>query len=103
MRRGRYTNVRIWSFSDLGTCRKEDLFVTNGSATEIVEIDNLKQQYMNDEDKVWEINKQIQILNHQANSNIPDNKKEIIEKNIEEVKARAEENKKNEPFWGLLS
>lgn len=28
VRRGRYTNVKIWSYSDLGTCRKEDLFVT---------------------------------------------------------------------------
>lgn len=29
VRRGRYTNVKIWSHMDLGTCRKEDLFVTN--------------------------------------------------------------------------
>ena len=28
VRRGRYTNVKIWSYADLGTCRKEDLFVT---------------------------------------------------------------------------
>jgi len=30
VRRGRFTNVRIWSFFDYGTCRKRDLFVTNG-------------------------------------------------------------------------
>lgn len=27
-RRGRWTNIRIWSMADLGTCRKYDLFVT---------------------------------------------------------------------------
>lgn len=29
VRRGKYTNVRVWSKMDLGTCRKEDLFVTD--------------------------------------------------------------------------
>ena len=29
VRRGRYTNVRIWSYVDLGTCRKIDLFITD--------------------------------------------------------------------------
>lgn len=28
-RRGRYTAVRVWHYFDLGTCRMEDLFVTN--------------------------------------------------------------------------
>lgn len=28
VRRGKYTNVKIWSRIDLGTCRKEDLFIT---------------------------------------------------------------------------
>ena len=27
-RRGRWTQVRIWSYNDLGTCRKYDLFIT---------------------------------------------------------------------------
>ena len=31
VRRGRYTNVKIWSYADLGTCRKNDLFVTTAS------------------------------------------------------------------------
>ena len=31
VRRGRYTNVKIWSNVDLGTCRKEDLFVTTAN------------------------------------------------------------------------
>lgn len=29
-RRGRFVNIRIWSFVDLGTCRKKDLFMTDG-------------------------------------------------------------------------
>lgn len=29
VRRGKYTNVRIWSSVDLGTCRKKDLFITD--------------------------------------------------------------------------
>ena len=29
VRRGRYTNVKIWSYVDLGTCRKIDLFITD--------------------------------------------------------------------------
>lgn len=27
-RRGRWTMVRIWSYNDLGSCRREDLFIT---------------------------------------------------------------------------
>jgi replicative DNA helicase len=29
VRRGKYTNVKIWSYVDLGTCRKKDLFITD--------------------------------------------------------------------------
>lgn len=29
VRRGKYNKVRIWSYMDLGNCRREDLFVTN--------------------------------------------------------------------------
>lgn len=35
LRRGRYTNVRIWSHMDLGTLRKTDLFLTDGNYNEI--------------------------------------------------------------------
>ena len=31
LRRGRYKNVRIWCIIDLGTCRIEDLFMTNSN------------------------------------------------------------------------
>ena len=35
LRRGRYTEVRIWSYFDLGTCRKEDLFITRDDLKEV--------------------------------------------------------------------
>ena len=35
LRRGRYKNVRVWSNIDLGTCRMEDLFVTDTLGNEI--------------------------------------------------------------------
>lgn len=31
VRRGRWVDVRIWSRMDLGTCRKEDVFITDGN------------------------------------------------------------------------
>jgi replicative DNA helicase len=33
--RGRYNNVRIWSYVDLGTCRKKDLFITDSNMQSI--------------------------------------------------------------------
>ena len=35
VRRGKYTNVRIWSYVDLGTCRKLDLFITDEKLNEV--------------------------------------------------------------------
>lgn len=35
VRRGRFTNVKIWSYMDLGTCRKKDLFITGGDFNEV--------------------------------------------------------------------
>ena len=37
VRRGRFTNVRIWSYFDYGTCRKRDLFLTNGDFSPVQE------------------------------------------------------------------
>lgn len=45
VRRGRYTNVRIWSIVDLGTCRKEDLFVTNDRLQEIEDFQFLRFEF----------------------------------------------------------
>lgn len=68
-RRSRYKNVKIWSRTDLGTCRSEDLFITDGyynlienfrfidfkflsDSGEIVEFgEDKKQEVVNDEIK----------------------------------------------------
>lgn len=60
MRRGRYTQVRIWSYVDLGTCRTEDLVITDG-AFNPVPISILKQVYPED---IWGINKNVIKLNN---------------------------------------
>lgn len=39
-RRGRYTGVKIWSYADLGTCRIEDLFLTNND-NELISIETV--------------------------------------------------------------
>lgn len=35
VRRGKYVDVRIWHSADLGTCRTEDLFITDGNLSEV--------------------------------------------------------------------
>ena len=42
--RGRYNNVRIWSFVDLGTCRKKDLFITDANLESIPNFKELDYQ-----------------------------------------------------------
>lgn len=92
MRRGRYTQVRIWSRVDLGTCRKEDLFVTDAFFN-IVKVDNLKQEY-SEEDVTWEIQNAISQLNSQE--------LQLIEsKEVLEVSGKIME-RKDDLFAGLL-
>jgi hypothetical protein len=50
VRRGKYTNVRIWSYVDLGTCRKVDLFVTNERLQEIDDFQYLRFEFGEEED-----------------------------------------------------
>lgn len=47
VRRGKYNNIRIWVSMDLGTCRKEDLFVTDGSYNEIKDFNVINFMYDN--------------------------------------------------------
>jgi replicative DNA helicase len=35
VRQGSYTNVKIWSYIDLGTCRKRDLFITDSRLRDV--------------------------------------------------------------------
>lgn len=104
MRRGRYTQVRIWSLSDLGTCRREDLFVTDAKLS-IIQINNLKQEYEEDD---WSINDNISMLNldiditknnKEINNTAPKNL-EIVQNTIEYIEERIEDN--GQLFGGLL-
>lgn len=35
VRRGKYVDVRVWHCADLGTCRTDDLFITDGNLSEV--------------------------------------------------------------------
>lgn len=91
MRRGRYTQVRIWSYADLGTCRVEDLLVTDGKLKP-VKIGNLKQEYLEDR---WDILEMIKKLN--SNEEI-----EVEQTNFTERTREKIEEKNNSLFDGLL-
>lgn len=91
MRRGRYTQVRIWSYADLGTCRVEDLLVTDGKLKP-VKIGNLKQEYLEDR---WDILEMIKKLN--SNEEI-----EVEQTNFTERTREKIEEKNNSLFGGLL-
>lgn len=52
LRRGKYNNIRIWSYFDAGTCRNKDLFITDASMKSVnnfkvlsmkIEFENLKE------------------------------------------------------------
>ena len=62
VRRGKYTNVRIWSYVDLGTCRKTDLFVTNERLQEIDDFQYLRFEFGEEE----ELTKFIESLNDEV-------------------------------------
>ena len=91
MRRGRYTQVRIWSYVDLGTCRTEDLLVTDGKLHPVA-VGNLKQQY--DEER-WDILENVRKLNCGE---------EMVAEatNFTEEMRDKIESKKNDLFGGLL-
>ena len=63
VRRGRYTNVRIWSLVDLGTCRKKDLFITNERLQEIDDFQYLRFDFGEDDtifDFIRELNQDVE-------------------------------------------
>lgn len=91
MRRGRYTQVRIWSYTDLGTCRVEDLLVTDGKLNS-VKIGNLKQEYPENR---WDILEAIKKLNS-------DEEIEVEQTNFTERTREKIEEKNNSLFGGLL-
>ncbi len=61
VRRGRYNDVRIWSCMDLGTCRKQDLFITDANFKEIDGFQTIRILF--DEDKIGEYDSILKLLN----------------------------------------
>ena len=70
VRRGRYTNVKIWSCADLGTCRKDDLFITTASYGPVEGYKTIDFVFTDDDDK------DIDFLNQLNEKNINIIKKE---------------------------
>lgn len=91
MRRGRYTQVRIWSYADLGTCRVEDLLVTDGKLKPI-KIGNLKQEYPEDR---WDIIETLKKLNN--GEELETEQTNFTERTREKI-----DEKNNSLFGGLL-
>ena len=91
--------MRIWSYIDLGTCRKVDLFVTN-TQYELREEQaayeaEIKQQY--DEDQSWLIQSDVNELNDiNSNQSTPNSVTiEYIDQSTGEVKLKEKEVKVN--------
>lgn len=61
VRRGRYNDVRIWSYMDLGTCRKQDLFITDANFKEIDGFQTIRILF--DEDRIGEYDSILKLLN----------------------------------------
>lgn len=57
VRRGRWTEVRVWSYMDLGTCRKTDLFITDGNLNNVpdFEIQFTNVEFEQDFSKIKEV------------------------------------------------
>ena len=98
VRRGRYTNVRIWSQVDLGTCRKEDLFITDEKYNLIEGFKVI--DFLFDEKDSPEILKLIKDLNSEHLESTEEVKK-VQKIDVEEILQKQEENGKG-LFGGLL-
>lgn len=92
VRRGKYTNVRIWSYMDLGTCRKRDLFVTDEKGRQIDNFEVVDFIFTEDEDNY-------PALINRLNSNIFEDKVEVEETDkLPDVPAPVENNEKKGLF-----
>ena len=123
VRRGKWTNLKIWSNVDLGTCRRSDVFVTDSNIKEIevpvMEV-NFDDNYGQYDDFVRHLNfnhslpqRAEQTFSIQQDSDLDsahdestekeDKKKEIDKQSPKKKKKVVEENNKNgELFGGLL-
>lgn len=82
VRRGKYNRVRIWSKVDLGTCRTEDLFLTDAEGNEIPIVCN---EYLFEDEMGSIINQQqLQKIKEERkeNNEIKTLKKRTVEKEV---------------------
>ena len=100
VRRGRFTNVRIWSYVDLGTCRKTDIVITNERneviqdyAPTIINFDSTTEE----EQRV--IHDLLEELSQETETGIDDLVKVQEEVSVEKI--TVEENEKK-GLWGDL-
>lgn len=104
VRRGRYTNVRIWSTVDLGTCRKKDLFITNDRMEVIEDFEVVEFAFEDNNPDIIELlsslNKEIEdgkpVSTIEAAQSVSEEPVVTVEKVIEE------ENKKKGMFGDLI-
>lgn len=124
VRRGKWTNLKIWSNVDLGTCRRSDVFVTDSNIKEIevpvMEV-NFDDNYGQYDDFVRHLNSSHCLLPragqtfsiqqdndldsaHDESTEIEDNEEEEMDKQSPYYweKVVEENNKNGELFGGLL-
>ena len=78
IRRGKYNRVRLWSKVDLGTCRTEDLFLTDQNGNEIPIVKNEYLYY----DEMGSIINQNNLISErkEESEEIKERKKKTVEK-----------------------
>jgi len=80
VRRGKYNRVRIWSKVDLGTCRTEDLFLTDQNGNEISIVTN---EYLFSDEMGSIINQsQLQSERKEESKEIKELKERTVEKKV---------------------
>ena len=93
VRRGKYTNVRIWSYVDLGTCRKVDLFVTNERLQEIDDFQYLRFEFGEEQDLtdfINGLNEEVEKpIIHVPEIKVEDDREEITLEKVDEEEKKA--------------
>lgn len=74
VRRGRWVDVRIWSRMDLGTCRKEDLFITDANYRPIENFSIIFH-----DNKLYQYEEEVNNLIDKFNNNIKEEVKVVKE------------------------
>lgn len=102
VRRGKYTNVRIWSSVDLGTCRKRDLFITNDKLQLIDGFETISFSFKEEDNSYLSFMKQ---LNEDIQENPTIINTESVKQKEEKIEVLNIENNKNKSkslYEGLL-